>query len=184
MAVKPWPPELRRVTVPPAVSGLWSVERCDAYTQLCYSNRVVMTDVPFELETHREPVIEAKRRAPHGGPGGIDVLINGLGLGLIVQAMLSIRGVRRITVVEKSSDVILLVAPHYMREHGSRLEVHLADAYSWQPPAGTRYGVVWHDVWPAMHADNQAGMRLLEGRYGGLCDWQGSWPCQRPNKMY
>ena len=166
-----WPKELRRVSVPAGVSGLWCVEQKEGFTQLCFGDHVVMSDVPFEIETHREPVIQAKRRAPHGGPEGIDVLINGLGLGLIVQAMLSISRVR-VTVVEKSIGVIELVAGHYACP---RLTVIHANAYEWEPPAGKRYAVVWHDVWPSIRADNLVGMRDLERKYADICDWQGSW---------
>ncbi len=166
-----WPPELRRVSVPAGVSGPWCVEQRDGHTQLCFGEHVVMSDEPFELETHRQPVLEAKRLSPHTSLGGIDVLINGLGLGMIVQAMLSIRGVR-VTVIEKSADVIKLVAAHYDR---LQLTVIHADAYEWEPPSDRRYAVVWHDVWPSIRSDNLVGMLELERKYRGRCSWQESW---------
>lgn len=79
--------------------------------------------------------------------------------------------VQSITVVELSTDVITLVAPHL----DPRIKVVHGDAYTWQPPKGIRYSVVWHDIWPTLSSENLEGMTKLHRKYGRRCDWQGSW---------
>jgi hypothetical protein len=124
-----------------------------------------MSDTPAECREHRDPIERA-----HG-----HCLVNGLGLGLCVNAMLQKKGVCKVTVIESSPDVIKLVAPHYRKRFGERFECIEADAYAWQPPKGVRYQVVWHDVWPAICGDNLPHMIKLHRKYGSKADWQGSW---------
>lgn len=103
------------------------------------------------------------------------VLINGLGLGVVLQACLQKEDVTRATVIEISPDVIALVAPHYREKYGDRFEVIQADALAWKPPKGVRYGAVWHDIWDTICWENLESMKLLHRRYGRRADWQGSW---------
>ena len=128
-----------------------------------------MTDTPSELRDLREPA----RRAVGGR-----VLVNGLGLGIVLQAVLEEPAVEHLTVVEASDDVITLVAPHWVERYGGRLTVVHADAFKWRPPRGARYEVVWHDIWDDITTDNLAGMRRLHAKYSRRCGWQGSW-CRR-----
>ena len=105
--------------------------------------------------------------------------MTGLGLGLVVEAMLlpPESRVRRVTVVERSSDVIRLVAPHLVGARPGHVEVIEADAFSWSPPSAARFSVAWHDIWPNPYAPECAGeMGTLERRYEPFSDWQGSWP--------
>lgn len=182
---------LRKVDVPEGTSGEWAVERFtiskkDAewynmrslfasgpnrpvspgtYTRLTRLGDVVMSDTPAELADHRGPI-----RMAHG-----HCLVNGLGLGVVVRALLDHPDVARVTVVEIDPDVMALVAPHYQARYGDRLEIVRANALTYVPSKGARFGVVWHDIWPTICADNLDEMKLLHRRYGRRCDWQGSW---------
>lgn len=181
-------------TVPAGRSGEWVVDLVDqppraeatsedprpecfhyrpgTYRRLRHGETTFMTDLYDEWYTQREGIAEACRR-------GGRALVTGLGLGLVVDSMLATPGslVESVTVVERSEDVIRLVAPHLRRRWDSRIEVIAADAFSWQPPAGTRFAVGWHDVWPDPHGPGVAcEVRELEARYRAICDWQGSWP--------
>ena len=194
---------LRKVDVPEGRSGLWEVKRftvskdeakrdafysrlaaiqgrsyrpvpAGSYTRLARRGCIVMTDTPSELRDLREPA----RRAVGGR-----VLVNGLGLGIVLQAVLEEPAVEHLTVVEASDDVITLVAPHWVERYGGRLTVVHADAFKWRPPRGARYDVVWHDIWDNVTTDNLAGMRRLHAKYRRRCGgavgrWQGSW-CRR-----
>lgn len=187
---------VRKVDVPEGQEGDWSIKQLTiteddvmmhnlrerirgggreippgTYTRLLHKGCVVMSDTPAEMRDHWEPVREAKRAT-----GEIDVLINGLGIGMVLQAMLDIPNVRSVTVIEISQEVINLVKPHYVNRYGDkRLEVHWADALIWKPPANKRYAVVWHDIWNSICADNLEEMKTLHRRYGRRCEWQGSW---------
>lgn len=175
------------VSVPEGISGPWSVKRIvvsdeDAkfenlracfgsgrpirpgtYTRLSRGGTTVMSDVPAEKRDHVAFV-----RVARG-----DVLINGLGLGMVLQAVLLKPEVLSVTVVEKSADVIALVGDVYRND--PRLTIVEADAYTFQPPKGVRYGAVWHDIWDDICSDNLKGMGRLHRKYGRRTDWQGSW---------
>lgn len=101
-----------------------------------------------------------------------DVLINGLGLGVVVFLLLKKEEVTSITVIEIDQDVIDLVEP-YIKD--PRVTVIHADAFTWKPPKGKRYNAVWHDIWDYICGDNLPEMHKLHRRYGKRTDWQGSW---------
>lgn len=132
------------------------------YTKLKRGSVTVMSDTPDEMHDHYEIV---RRATGH-------VLINGLGLGMVLAAVLRRPSVERVTVVEVDSDVISLVGEHYASD---RLEIINASAFDYQPPNGVRYGAVWHDIWDELSADNLPEMTKLKRKYGRRTDWQGCW---------
>jgi len=135
------------------------------YTGLRRNGLTIMSDTPDEIRDCLCPISRAQGHC----------LVNGMGLGVVVRAMLKKREVEKVTVIELSPEVIKLVAPIHQKEFGDRLEVIEADALTWKPPKGVRYGVVWNDIWDNLCADNLPEMSLLHRRYGRRCDWQGSW---------
>lgn len=145
-----------------AFSGERRYVRAGTYTVLAQGPTVVMSDTPAEKQEHYEPARRAVGR----------VLINGLGLGLIARACLAKPEIESVTVIELSPDVIALTAPHVV---DPRLEIIQADAYTWEPPRGLVYDVVWHDIWPTISSENLAQMAKLHRKYARRCRWQGSW---------
>lgn len=189
-----------KVDVPEGQSGVWVVERFEVsaqdekfgqlraivtgrgrfvpkgrYTRLMRNGVLVATDTPDEIRDHRFAIYRAIGQ----------VLINGLGLGITVQAMLNRPEVEKVTVIEISPDVIALVGPHYQERFGDRLEIIEADAFTWKPPKGVRYSVVWHDIWDHICSGNLPEMHKLHRKYGRRADWQGSWcryECEQQRK--
>lgn len=175
---------IQQVTVPEGKSGKWAIKRFEVtdhdvgtlrlalqgraiaigtYTKLtCEGRGIVMSDTPAEMRDHYEFVRNAKGH----------VLINGLGLGMCLDAALRKPEVTFVTVVESELDVIKLVAPHYYSE---RVQIIHSCAFSYKPPKGIRYGAVWHDIWDTICSDNLEEMTKLHRKYGRLADWQGSW---------
>ncbi len=177
-----------KVDVPEGESGPWRVEQFtvngggSAFSFLTGKGRGVpvgtytrlqrqgawgptMSDTPDEYRDH----IDAIRMATG------HVLLNGLGLGCVLQCCAEKSEVTKITVIERSEDVIALVAPHYQEKYGDKIEIIHADALEYTPPKGIRYGVVWHDIWDNMCEDNLPQMHTLHRKYGRRTDWQGSW---------
>lgn len=173
-----------KVRVPEGQSGIWRVERfkhegfaamlssvkdgyrsCPEgeYTRLMRGRQLVMSDVPAEMRDHAEPVWRATGH----------VLLQGLGLGMVLAAILKKPEVQRVTVVELSQDVANLVWPTYAGD--PRAELVIADAMTWKPPKDAFYGVVWHDIWDDLCADNLPQMKTLTRRYARKCAWQGCW---------
>ena len=136
---------------------------------------LVMSDSPDEIRDHWEPIHKATGHC----------LVNGLGLGVVLNAMLMKDEVEHVTVIELSTDVIQLVEPHWREKWGDRFTVINADAFEHKPPKGERYNVVWHDIWDTICADNLPDMHKLHRKYGRRADWQGSWCrclCERQNR--
>jgi hypothetical protein len=135
------------------------------YTSLTCRGEIIMSDTPNEIRDHHEAVRMAKG----------SVLINGLGIGMVLQAVLEKPEVTDVTVIELSPDVISLVGKHYQDKYGSRLQIINANTFEWTPPKGKRYGMVWHDIWTYICYDNLPEMHKLHRKYGRHADWQGSW---------
>ena len=136
------------------------------YKRLMRGGTVVMSNTPAEISDHLCFIYRSKR------VGG-DILINGLGLGVALSEILKSDLVRSVTVIEKSNDVINLVAGHFANDH--RVSIINQDAFEFNPPKGKRYSTVWHDIWDYICSDNLPEMTRLHRKYGRRCDWQDSW---------
>jgi hypothetical protein len=149
-------------------SGSGAVGRVPAgtYTRLVRGNTLVMSDTPSEIRDHLPATRRARGRC----------LINGLGIGMVLQAFLKKPEVEHVTVIEKAPEVIELVGRHYLGRYGSeRLTIIEADAYAYKPPRGEKYDTVWHDIWDDICTDNLPLMTKLHRKYGRRTVWQGSW---------
>lgn len=150
--------------------------RPGTYTRLMVNGSLWMSDTPAELSDHR--IMIGRVRSCDGAT----VLMHGLGLGVTLNAAL-LAGAAHVTAVEKSSDVLALVGPHWCERWGEdRVELIHDDALTWQPPRGARWDVVWHDIWANICSDNLPEMRRLHRRFGRRAGWQGSWcrhECER-----
>lgn len=181
-----------RMDIPAGTSGEWSVEKftvskederlghlramfssssrgryvpAGTYTRLRCNGSTVMSNTPDEIDDFYEFL--------HHATG--NVLINGLGLGVVLDACLAKPEVTHVTVVEVSEDVINLVGIHFQKKHGDRVTIVQADALEYKPPKGSHFDAVWHDIWTDICADNLPEMKKLHRKYGRVADWQGSW---------
>lgn len=189
-------PRLRYVKsrVPTGSEGAWSVERFriperpaepvgpndnrprwaratpGVYTRLRLDGVDYMSDLYEEWHSQRDAMREAVER-------GGDILITGLGLGMIVDTILRCESaIRSVTVLDSSQEVIDLVAPHLESKGSARLMIQLADAFTWVPPAGAHFDMIWHDIWPNPYLEESVlQSRQLFERYEPYADWQGSW---------
>ena len=179
------------VNIPNGESGAWKIEEFEVsekdveifnlramfhpgcrimypgkYKKLTRNGEVIMSNTHSEIEDHSHFIYNAKR---YGG----NILINGLGLGVALIEILKSDLVKKVTVVEKSEDVIKLVAPYFSND--KRVKIIHADALEFKPPKEEFYDFVWHDIWDDITADNLPEMRKLHRKYGKKTNWQGSW---------
>lgn len=182
------------VSVPEGTCGVWRVEkttiteeearfanlrnsfrpgartcRPGTITKLMRGGTLVMSDTWDEKRDHSYFVHAAKG----------SVLIHGLGLGMVLGAVLAKPDVTEVTVVEIAPEVIELVSHVYQ---DPRVTIINADCRMWKPPVGKRYDAVWHDIWDDICADNLDEMKSLHRRFGRRSAWQGSWArglCER-----
>lgn len=148
----------------------WEYVPAGEYTRLCRGFTTVMSDTPSELSDLRVLRYNAQNL----------VLINGLGLGCAAQLCMDNKCVTKVTVIERSPDVIALVAVHLKGlPNGEKLEIIEDNAFTYKPPKHLRYGAVWHDIWDDICKDNWPQMKTLHRRYGHKTIWQGSWSRER-----
>ena len=124
-----------------------------------------MSDTPDEI---RDFIIAMHHSIGH-------VLINGLGLGVVLQAVAKRKEVESVTVIELSKDVINLAQNHYHKMFKEKIQIINDDAFSFKTPKGKRYNYVWHDIWDSICSDNLEQMKTLHRKYGRISDAQNSW---------
>jgi len=109
------------------------------------------------------------------------VLINGLGLGVALTAILAkinedgSPAVSQVVVIENSPEVVDLVSPTFKKD--LRVYFALGDAFRFVPTG--KFDAVWHDVWDDICSDNLSQMHTLHRKYGHKAKWQGSWCRER-----
>jgi hypothetical protein len=83
--------------------------------------------------------------------------------------------VDHVDVVERDPRIVRTVGRWLQSEYGDRVTIHRGNALTIQWPRGTKWSVVWHDIWPTIASDNLVEMEKLHRKYGNRCRWQGSW---------
>lgn len=186
----PYSPGFAPMDIPEGKSGNWSVVRYTVtdsdlgiynlrlirdgqyqrilppgtYTRLMHGGATVMSDTPAESHEHARLLRQAKGR----------ILLNGLGLGFCLAAILRKEGVESVTVIEKSHEVIALCAGQFLAD--KRVHIIQGDALVWRPPTGVKYDVVWHDIWTnVMNSDDKSTATKLRRAYAQRCKWQSCW---------
>jgi hypothetical protein len=106
--------------------------------ELSEDGGVWMTDYPIEQAQHRREL------APVAG----DVLVGGLGLGVGTTMLVNDSRVRHVTVVEKSPEVIELVAPHITKRLPfDKLTIEQGDLFEKIPLLGHTFDWAFYDIW-------------------------------------
>lgn len=142
-----------------------------------FFNRIWMSDTDNEQSTNRGVVLNAKG----------DVLIAGLGIGMILLPIMRKPEVKSVTVIEKYQEVFDLVVPHLKgaiskamaeRPGDPSFSVEVADIYTWEPPKGKKWDCIYFDIWGDQSTDCLKEMTKLKRRFarrkreGG---WMGCW---------
>jgi len=135
------------------------------YCQLIVAGELMMSDTRLEHDTNQTVVWKASG----------DILIAGLGIGLILVPILAKTNVRSVTVVELHQDVVDLIAPNFKDD---RLQIICGDIYSWKPAKGAKFQTIYFDIWPNICLSNRNQMTKLERRFRTYLDkggWMNSW---------
>lgn len=137
------------------------------YKALKRNGATVMSNTPDEIKD-LWPFLKAATGS---------VLINGLGLGVDLTAILAkinedgSPAVNQVVVVENSPEVLDLVSPTFKKD--LRVFFVLSDAFKFMPRG--KFDVVWNDIC----SDNLPQMHILHRKYGKKAKWQGSWCRER-----
>lgn len=137
----------------------------------------IMSDTPSEIAEHAHAFEHATG----------EVLITGLGLGVLVSALLTKPDVTHITVVEIDRDVIALTAPYYANEPRVDIVNYDALAYPDVLAVGAQgeyvFDYAWHDIWSHIsdrnfsdeHAEHGISYRAMFAAYEPFVRRQGAW---------
>lgn len=120
----------------------------DKYARLILNGEVMMTDAEFERRTNRAVLDKARG----------DVLIAGLGIGLILDPIIA--KADSVTVVENSADVIALVGPYF-----PSCKIVEADILTWKPRRNQAFDVIYFDIWPDICEDDRTEAAKLHRRF-------------------
>lgn len=142
------------------------------YKVLYRNGEVIMSNTPDEINDFQWFILQAKG----------DILVNGLGLGVVLKALIDKPEVRTVTVIELSEDVISLVAPTY--RDNPKVKIIQGDAFTYQPPKEQKFDAVWHDIWDIISAENIPEMIKLHRKYGKKASYQASWCRPLCEEMY
>jgi len=130
---------------------------------------IMMADTEMEKRTNTSFVSRASG----------DVLIGGLGLGMVLLAVQAKEEVNSVTVIEIEQEIIDLVVPQLPLN--VKVTIICGDIFEWYPPKGVLYDVIYFDIWNHICADDYGGMTTLHRRFGkrlnrSNCDcWMSSW---------
>lgn len=132
-------------------NGLFHIYSGD-YVRLLVNGRVMMSDTPMERLTNKDFIDNAHGR----------VMIAGLGIGLITQAIQEKENVSEIIVVEKHQDVIRLVADKIMHP---KIKILNADIFDNVFDKTDKFDTIYFDIWPTITTDNLQEMAKLHRMY-------------------
>jgi len=145
------------------------------YTRLTHVHRgIIMSNTPMEIVTNDKIM-----RLAHG-----NVLIAGLGLGMVVLEISKKVDVEGIIVVEKEQEVIDLVGPHVLKHTACPIIIEHRDIFKFKEHARSYfdsiYDTIYFDIWDDIGADNWEEMKILKRMYRSLLyeggkAWMGCW---------
>ena len=156
--------------------GLYVVLYDNAPTELC---NIIMSDTPMEIRTNREFIEKA-----HG-----DVLIAGLGLGIVVLSIQEKKEVESITVIELYSELVDLVVPRIPLN--GKVKIVTGDIFEWLPAEGQKFDTIYFDIWNDISGDNLPQTIMLHRRFKKYLNrkdnpeaWMNSWRRVDFRRMY
>lgn len=156
--------KIERFTISPEDAKLYNLQlafsrqggrrvKAGTFTRLVLGGELMMSDTPAEVGDH----IGFINGFPQFGKAlEGNILITGLGLGMVVDAVLKQPLVTEVTVVDLSRVICEHVGGHLKAKHPDKdLNVVHADALTWEPPVPKGYfNYAWHDIWPTLCIDN------------------------------
>lgn len=116
-----------------------------------------------------------------------DVFISGLGLGMVLTPLLLNGHVQRVYVLEKSADVVGLVASPLFRyllgrvglDRQRDVRILHGDVWAWNNPDKLRFSTIFHDIWATFGPELLPEFDKLKKRYRKWLTkgthWQGCW---------
>ena len=180
-----WEPRIR-VNIPAGVSGNWEVAHYTNQTedknwqvyleikQESFSNYTVLLRSDSNMPIMQDSRGEYREHQWLWDYATGDVLIGGLGIGMVNEFLINAPNINSVTIIENSQDVIDLVWPHCAKDN--RFTLIKADIETWTPPANSHWNVMWFDTWCTDNSMNYSDYKTaMINKYTGYCDAMGFW---------
>lgn len=113
----------------------------------------VMSDTPMEHRTNYDILKRANG----------DVLIGGLGIGMILIPLMNKEEVKSITIVEKYQDIIDMVGSQLPLN--DKVKIIQGDIFENNFPRGTKFDTIYFDIWNYINSDVYEEMKDLKKKY-------------------
>lgn len=131
----------------------------------------IMSDTPMEHNTNRRILNMANG----------DVLIGGLGIGMILMPLMEKEEVKSITIIEKEQEIIDMVASQLPLN--DKVKIINGNIYDNTFPRGTKFDTIYFDIWNTISTDDYEDMKYLKKLYKRCLRskkenpnaWIGSW---------
>lgn len=124
----------------------------EKYARLLVNGQLMMSETPMEHRTNRWFVQHA-----HG-----DVLVGGLGIGMVILPIQENPKVSTVTVIEKNIDVIAAIKSQL--PFNKKVNIINDDVFTWKPDK--RFDCIYMDIWPFVNEDVYEEMKKLKRKYG------------------
>jgi hypothetical protein len=116
-------------------------------------NGCIMSDTPMEHRTNYGILNKANG----------DVLIGGLGIGMILMPLMRKEEVKSITIVEKYQDIIDMVGTQLPLN--DKVKIVQGDIFENNFPKGTKFDTIYFDIWNFINSDVYEEMKELKKMY-------------------
>ena len=117
---------------------------------------IMMSDTPMERNTNEEFLMKANG----------DVVIFGLGLGLILFPLLEDENIKSITIVELYQDLIDIVSPIIKnKDKHNKVNIIQGDCFNYQFPKNKKFDTIYFDIWINICTDNYEEQKKLIRKY-------------------
>jgi len=139
--------------IPPKIGTLMVLSRKSGNS---WRDDCVMSDAEYEKITNREILNVARG----------NVLIAGLGIGMILIPLLKDKEIKKITVVEKEKDLIDLIFSKVKKhDKANKLEIIHSDIFELDLPKEQKFDVIYFDIWDNVCGDNYQQMKDLKKKF-------------------
>lgn len=121
------------------------------YKRLTYKKDVIMSNTQMERRTHYPAIKKAKG----------NVLVAGLGLGMFIHNIMNKPGVKSITVVEKSKEVIEMVGKYF--KDCEKIKIINEDIFNYK--SNIKFDFAFFDIWKDISFDNIKDFEILDEKF-------------------
>ena len=138
-----------------------------------HQSKVMMTNNEFEMSSNQKFIDNSKG----------DVIIFGLGIGLIVYPLLQDDDIKSITIIEIDKELIDQTS-YLLLESDTKSKLSIINQNAFQYEDNKKYDTIYFDIWPLINKEAFKEMKILSEKFSkNLKDggWMDSWLSEEEN---